>query len=575
MKEKRSQTIKKIANTFNKFFTEIGTKLDSQIPTNNPQCNIKQFLNDSNTQSLTFEHTSRDEISNIIDSLDETKSSGPCNIPISMIKMSKHYIAEPLSDICNKSFEDGIFPDINKVAKVIPVHKKGSKVEINNYRPISLLPIFSKIMEKVISIRLTTFLTNNDILCPNQFGFRSGFSTSHSLLSITECIKQTIESKKYGCGVFIDLKKAFDTVNHQILLTKLEHYGIRNIALELFKSYLKNRKQFVSLNGVESDMNTVTCGVPQGSVLGPILFLLYINDLPNISNKLKIFLFADDTNIYLESDDLKSLETDMNNELIVLYDWLCVNRLSLNISKTNYVIFRAPNKLKFPIAIKINNTDIEEKDFIKYLGVLIDSHLTFKQHINEVKKKIARAVGILYKLRPFVTTTIMKSVYYAIAYPFLLYGIIVWGSSSNSLLSSIHLQQKKIVRILSYNDTVINIHGARAHSPPLFYQLKLLTIFDIFKLQISKFSYNSMNGLSPYTMFRFTPAAEIHHHQTRFASAGNLYINYNRTNYGLKSVQAVGSRLWNTIPLSIQNSVTIFSFSRQMKQLLLSEYVHK
>ena len=200
----------------------------------------------------------------------------------------------------------------------------------------------------------------------------------------------------------------------------------------------------VSLNGCDSGIKDITCGVPQGSVLGPLLFLLYINDLPNISDKLKFYLFADDTNIYLEDANLRNLEKCMNDELKKLYEWLCINRLSLNISKTNFIIFHAINKIKIPVTILINKKAIDEAEYVKYLGVLIDSHLTFRQHIDELIKKVSRGIGILYKLRPYVTTKILTSVYYAIIYPFLLYGITVWGVASKTLLNPIHIFRKNL-----------------------------------------------------------------------------------------------------------------------------------
>ena len=336
---------KSMANAFNEFFTEIGPRLNEDIPSPTNLRDPSIYLSPRIPHSFLIAPTTPHEVNDLIATLDDSKSSGPSVIPTKFLKMARNEISTPLSDICNSSFTEGIFPEKNKIAKVIPSHKKGSTKDVNNYRPISLLSVFSKIMEKLIAARLNDFLELHDIIYPQQFGFRSGCSTTHSLISITETINKTIEDKKFGCGVFIDLKKAFDTVNHQILLKKLEHYGIRDKALLWFSSYLTDRKQYVHLNGCNSDIKEITCGVPQGSVLGPIHFLLYINDLPNISDKLKFYLFADDTNIYLDDANLKNLEKCMNNELKRLYEWLCINRLSLNISKTNFVIFHAINKI--------------------------------------------------------------------------------------------------------------------------------------------------------------------------------------------------------------------------------------
>ena len=214
------------------------------------------------------------------------------------------------------------------------------------------------------------------------------------------------------------------------------------------------------------------------SVLGPLLFLIYINDLPNIPNKLKFYLFADDTNIYLESDDLINLEKIMNKELVKLYEWLSINRLSLNISKTNFVIFAPINKRKATVTILINKVAIDEVQHVKYLGVLIDSQLTFKYHIEEMNKKVSRAIGVLYKLRPFVTSKIVTNVYYAMIYPFLLYGIVVWGNAGKTLLTPLHVMQKKFVRMATYNDSPPT-SGPLSHTP-LFFKLKILNIFDIY-----------------------------------------------------------------------------------------------
>ena len=208
-----------------------------------------------------------------------------------------------------------VFPDKEKIAKVVPHYKSGPKDNPSNYRPISFLSVFGKITEKLMHSRLYKFLDICDVLHPLQFGFREKHCTDHALINLTEKIKTTIDNKKVGCGVFIDLKKAFDTVNHSILLKKLEHYGVRGVVLNWFCSYLKDRKQYVSVNGHTSKELKVTCGVPQGSVLRPLLFLVYINDLPTVSKILTFYLFADDTNIYYESSNTFDLQKKMNIEL--------------------------------------------------------------------------------------------------------------------------------------------------------------------------------------------------------------------------------------------------------------------
>lgn len=255
----------------------------------------------------------------------------------------------------NCSFMTGLVPDCFKIARVIPVFKKGSNTQMSNYRPISLLSIFNKLLEKFIYKRLISFLNKHYLISNSRYGFRAKHSTTHAILMIIDKIQSAMEKGKYACGVFLDFSKAFDTVNHQILIQKRDNYGIRGLPKKWFCSYLTNRKQFVTIGNSTSDYRPILCGVPQGSVLGPLLFLIYINDFVTSSTVFDFHLFADDSNLFYTDKNLNEVEDTVNNELTKVSVWLNTNELSLNIDKSHFVIFHPTQKKVFPIKLEINN----------------------------------------------------------------------------------------------------------------------------------------------------------------------------------------------------------------------------
>ena len=378
---------KAIASAFNKYFSDIGRKLAEEIP----QVDIDppDFLGPSQANSFMLFPVSAVEIENEITRLNSFKVSGPFSIPVCLLKLLKTCISFPLEFIFNLSFSSGYVPDQFKLADVIPVHKKDSVTCMNNYRPISLLSIFNKILEKLVYKRLITFIDKYNILYDKQFGFRRDHSTLHATLFITDKIQRAIEDGLFSCGIFLDFSKAFDTVDHNILLKKLTHYGIRDIANDWFASYLNNRRQYVTIGSTKSDDTLITHGVPQGSVLGPFLFLLYITDFSKCSNVFDFHIFADDTNLFYSNSNLAELESIVNYNLKMVSDWLMANKVSLNIDKTNFIVFHPPQKVKDHIVkLIISNSEIMQEKFIKYLGLLIDSHLSWKYHILNISKKI-------------------------------------------------------------------------------------------------------------------------------------------------------------------------------------------
>ena len=331
----------------------------------------------------------------------------------------------------NISVQTGVVPHQLKIAKVRPIFKAGNKEEFLNYRPVSVLPIVSKIYEKIVYKRLIDYLEWNSVLTEHQYGFRKNRSTTMALHVLIDKLHKAIENKYLTIGIFLDLSKAFDTVNHKILLQKLEYYGIRGNALLWFTNYLSNRQQYVFHDKINSKMKYIECGVPQGSILGPLLFLIYINDLINVSKSLYTVLFADDTNMFYSDKNPDKIMETINNELAKIDIWFKVNKLSLNTSKTHYILFGNIKKAKQnayrDLNININGTCIQSTDKTKFLGVYIDQGLTWEAHINYTCNKISKITGVLLRARNKLYTDAMITLYNTLALPYFSYGITLWG----------------------------------------------------------------------------------------------------------------------------------------------------
>ena len=436
---------KDIAEELNNYFVTVGSNLAEQIPTGPHNCSFQDYLGTRNEQCLVWKKIKEEEVIDSLCALDTTKSHGYDNLSVRLIKDAAPFIFAPLTYIFNLSLEVGIFPDALKIARVTPLFKKGPKNDPGNYRPISVLPVIAKIFEKLVNGRLMDFLEANNILYRHQYGFRKRYSTKLSLINLVNTLLQSIDKGEMTLGIFIDFKKAFDTINHSILSDKLEYYGIRGIVLKWFQNYLSNRLHVLCYKDEVSSSRRITCGVPQGSVLGPTLFLLYINDLPNSTDYFQCRLFADDSNIFHTfPKGQKEIDMDdVNEKLKEVQKWCIVNKLTINLKKTNYMVIKGQRQsVEIKGVLTLSETVINRVHVASFVGIQIDETLKWKDQVQSIHKCIRRKIGLLFKLRYYVPKHVLMLLYKCFIQSHIFYGIEVWGSTYKSHLNCIFLAQK-------------------------------------------------------------------------------------------------------------------------------------
>lgn len=544
-----------VANSFIQFFSTVGPQLASTIQSRK-DINKYNTLNRVNA-SIFLRPATAQEVIIQIKELDSGKSCGPDGIPASFIKEHHWMFADLLKDVFNECISSGSFPEVLKVARVTPIFKTGNKTDVNNYRPISVLPIISKILEKLLVSRLAQFLHEHKVLYNYQYGFRTGSSTLTATSELVDDIYNAMDSQKMVGVLFLDLKKAFDTIDHHILLQKLDVCGIRGVANDLIQSYLSGRTQFACVNGVSSLRKPLTVGVPQGSNLGPLLFLIYINDLAKMELHGIPRLFADDTSLSYEEKDAEQIIRQMTEDMEKLQGFFAENLLSLNLSKTKYVIFHS-SRLRVPphSDVIVNSTSIDKVEYFKYLGLNLDATLTWNQHIAELRKCISSTCGLLWRISKFLPQKALITMYHAFVQSKLQYLVSIWGAAAKTRLKPLQATQNRCLK-------VVYKKPRRYHTVDLYCNANasILPIAALRELQCLSQIHNMLHN--PRIHHNQILPQRAHSYQLR--NPATFVINRPNTEAGKKSVAYYSKTCFNSLPPELKTERIGRKFKEQIK----------
>ena len=541
---------KGIANHLNSFFVNIGAELASKFPKNN----TSQIRLESPKKMFRFKPFTVEQIAKILKSLDTKKSSGTDRISVRILKEGSSVLIDKLLFIYNLSITTSTVPRLWKIKQVSPIYKSGERNVAGNYRPISVMSTTMKIFEKLVYGQFMEFILENKILHNNQSGFRQGFSTSTAALDVKDYIVECLKADKFVCAVLLDLSKAFDTVDHTILLKKLYCYGFQDLVFTWCESYLSGRKQTVYVNGTISEsLKELPYGVPQGSVLGPLFFLLYINDI-NIAIKKSYFhLYADDTVIIQSGNNTTDLIANMEKELTSINEWLTNNKLTPNKKKCETIFFANPHNIKKCSELTVNfcGNVLVTKPCVKYLGIYFDSTLSWKRQIKEIRRKVNFKLSKIRPLAKYVDPSIIIMLIKSFTYPYIHYCSPTWSSAAPHLIKKLQS---------TFDKTQFFTKG-----------MPKTCVRNRIDLDIAIQTFKAIHGLAPsYVSARITLSSAVHDYNTRQSSSKNIFCVPKCNKLSFQSFSNVSARVWNSLTLELKQEKSLLIFKNKCKKHFLN-----